>query len=180
MKETRSKGGRSPLPGAWSRRVVAEPPAPASTPVAGGSLASRAGPGLRATCTRDQWRGRSRCVAVGEKERKGRRERLRERQRGRERRAGDGGVRASRGRNGGGWGRDEADYVDLKSEGAVYIHWAGSGVEAGGRHQGAAESDSSEIRSEQSQPHDPGSDGCRNFGRRGQGSWPRSMSGLCS
>ena len=127
MKERRSKGGRLPLPGAWSRRVVAEPPAPASTPVAGGALASRAAPGLRATCTRDQRRGRSRCVAVGEKERKGRRER----QRGRERQAGGGGVRASRGRNGGGRGRDEADYVDPKSEAAVYIRWAGSEVEAG-------------------------------------------------
>jgi len=133
VKERRSKGGRPPLPGAWSRRVVAEPPAPASTSVAGGVLASHVAPGLRATCTRDQWRGRSRCVAVGEKERKGRRERLRERQRGRERRAGDGGVRASRGRNGGGRGRDEADYVDPKSEAAVYIRWAGSGVEAGSR-----------------------------------------------
>ena len=121
MKERRSKGGRPPLPGAWSRRVVAEPPAPASTPVAGGALASRAAPGLRATCTRDQRRGRSRCVAVGEKEREGRRER----------RASGGGVRASRGRNGGGRGRDEADYVDPKSEAAVYIRWAGSGVKGG-------------------------------------------------
>ena len=133
VKERRSKGGRPPLPGAWSRWVVAEPPAPASTPVAGGALASRAAPGLRGTCTRDQRRGRSRCVAVGEKEREGRHERRRERQRGRERRAGGGGVgvRVSRGRNGGGRGRDEADYVDPKSEAAVYIRWAGSGVEAG-------------------------------------------------
>jgi len=131
VKEKRSTGGRPPLPGVCSRRVVAEPAAPAASTPAPSPATPRQG--CAPPAPRDQRRGRSRCVAVGEKERKGRRERLRERQRGRERRAGDGGVRASRGRNGGGRGRDEADYVDPKSEAAVYIRWAGSGVEAGSR-----------------------------------------------
>jgi len=75
VKEKRSTGGRPPLPGVCSRRVVAEPPAPAASTPAPSPATPRQG--CAPPAPRDQRRGRSRCIAVGEKERKGRRERRR-------------------------------------------------------------------------------------------------------